>query len=82
MGAHVMRLTLVIAAPALASMGARAQDAGSPEAHGRPRNSRPSSPPPKVMGEYMTGMLSRIQAFNAEVTARVQAIMQRHGYKN
>lgn len=37
---------------------------------------------PKVMGEYMTGMLPRIQALNDQVTASVRTIMQKHGYGN
>lgn len=35
---------------------------------------------PKLMGEFMSSMVPRMQAFGAELNTSVKAIMERHGY--
>jgi len=37
---------------------------------------------PKVMGEYMTTLLPKMQGFQSDVAAGVQNIMRKHGYGN
>jgi hypothetical protein len=37
---------------------------------------------PKVMGDVMTQMGPRVQAFQEELNTKIVAILQKHGYKN
>ena len=37
---------------------------------------------PQVMADVMTQMVPRMQAFQADLRGRIDAIMQKHGYKN
>ncbi len=37
---------------------------------------------PKIMADVTTQMVPRMQTFQRDLNARVEAVMQKHGYKN